>query len=86
MILLPGPSLYPLLSTVINRFMVHALLADISKMFRDAGLLDSEKDLLRYLVASKNGLLRGMRMNRLTFGVSCFPFLASQELLQVATD
>ena len=39
-ILEPRPSLYPLLSTVINRFrlLLVGLSADISKMFREIGL------------------------------------------------
>ncbi len=46
-ILLQGPSLYPLLSTIINQFRTHriGMSADISKMFREVGLLESDRDL-----------------------------------------
>lgn len=55
--LLKGPSLYPRLTSVINRFRSHAvgMAADISKMFREVGLHDREKDLHRFLVEGSNG-------------------------------
>ena len=38
--LLSGPSMYPLLTTLVNRFRTHktSISADISKMFREVGL------------------------------------------------
>ena len=38
--LLPGPSLYPLLTTILNKFRLHhiRMSPDISKMFREVGL------------------------------------------------
>ena len=42
--LLPGPSLYPLLTTVLLRFRMHliGMSADISKMFQEVGLHKEE--------------------------------------------
>ncbi len=85
-ILEPGPSLYPLLSTVINRFRLPlvGLSADISKMFRD--LQSSECDLHRFLLTDEHSQFHDYRMKRLTFGVSSSPFMATRVLLQLADD
>ena len=47
--LLPTPSLYPLLTTILNRFRLHyvALTSDISKMFQEVVLDLSERNYLR---------------------------------------
>ncbi len=84
----PGPSLYPLLTTVINRFRLPlvGLSADISKMFKEIGLQSSERDLHRFLLADEHDQLQDYRMTRLTFGVSSSPFLATRVLLQLAND
>ena len=60
--------------------------ADISKMFREIGLQDEEKDFHRFLTRDFSGDLQDQRMSRLTFGVKCSPYLATQVLLQVAED
>ena len=85
--LLPGPSLYPLLTSVLIRFRQHAiaLTSDISKMFREVVLDSSERDYHRFL-RRKESQLEDWRMKRLTFGVSSSPYLASQVLRQVAVD
>ncbi len=57
--------------------------ADISKMFREVGLQDREKDFHRFLQTSPDG---DFRMTRLTFGVAPLPYLATQVLLQLAED
>ncbi len=86
--LLTGPNVYPLLSTVINRFRVHsiALTADVSKMFREICLHPDECDYHRFLLRDTAGELRDLRMKRLTFGVSSSPFLATQVLRQLAEN
>ena len=86
--LLPGPSLYPLLSTILNRFRMHpvALVGDISKMFREVGLIEEDRDLHRFLHKDDDGKIADFRMSRVTFGISSSPFLASQVLRQVADD
>ena len=86
--LLPGPNLYPHLSSVISSFRQYriGMTGDISKMFREVGLHQAERDYHdyhRYLVKATDGQLQDWRMTRLTFAS---PFLAKQVLHQVATD
>ena len=59
--------------------------ADISKMFREVGLASSDRDLHRFFQDS-SGNLEEWRMCRVTFGITCSPFLASKVLLQIAED
>ena len=44
--LLPGPSMYPLLTTTLTQFRTHkiGMSSDISKMFREIGLQPEEYD------------------------------------------
>ena len=88
-VLLPGPNLYPLLTTVMLAFRMHpiGMSADISKMFRVVGLHLEDRDLHRFLQSgSDGGGLKDMRMTRVTFGVTSSPFLATQVLRQLAQD
>ena len=62
------------------------LSADISKMFREVALHHDDRDLHRYLMEDDCGNLQNWRMVRLTFGVTCSPFLAVQVLRQLAED
>ena len=50
--LLSGPSLYPHLTKVVNRFRTHSISmsSDVSKMFREVGLQPSERDFHRFLI------------------------------------
>ncbi len=75
-----------LLTSVLNRFRVHniGMSSDISKMFREVGLTVSDRNLHRFFHEDSSGLLQEWRMCRLTFGVTCSPFLASKVLLQLA--
>ena len=86
--LLPGPNLYPHLASVIIAFRKHriGMTGDISKMFREVGLHQEERDFHRYLVKGEDGHLQDWRMTRLTFGVTSSPFLATQVLHQVVSD
>lgn len=86
--LLPGPSLYPRVWSIINQFRCPAvaMTADISKMYRQVGLNPEERDFHRFLDRDELGLIRDYRMTRLTFGVSSSPFIATQVLHQIATD
>ena len=86
--LLLGPNLYPHLTSLILTFRQHAigLTGNISKMFREVGLHEGERDYHRYLVRDVSQNLVECRMKRLTFGVTCSPFLATQVLHQVAED
>lgn len=86
--LLIGPSLYPRVWSLVNRFRTHtvALTADISKMYRQVGLQLAERDFHRFLHRDSQGVIRPHRMTRLTFGVSSSPCIATQVLHQAATD
>lgn len=86
--LLPGPSLYPLLTSVLTRFRTHpiGMTSDISKMFREIGLNTCEQNYHRFLQRGPEGDIQDWRMSRLTFGVTSSPFLATQVLHQLADD
>ena len=85
--LLLGPNMYPHLTSLIISFRQYrGLTGDISKMFREVGLHPEERDLHRYLVKGDHQTFQEYRMTRLTFGVTCSPFLATQVLQQVAAD
>ena len=70
--LLPGSSLYPLLTTVINCLCMHqiALSADISQMFREVRLHEEDRDLHRFLLRESDSNLIEHRMTRMTFGIT----------------
>ena len=54
--------------------------ADISKMFREILLNPEDRDLHQFLLRDASGMIVDCRMERLTFGVKCSPFLAMQVL------
>ncbi len=84
--LLTGPNLYPPLTDVLIRFRLHpiGLSADISKMFREIALNLEDRDLHRFLMRDARGDVRDCRMERLTFGVNCSPYIATQVLHHLA--
>lgn len=86
--LLPGPSLHPLLPSVLTSFRTHeiAFSGDISKMFRGIGLNPEDRDYHRYVQRHPDGSLQDMRHKRLTFGVTSSPFLANQVIRQIGID
>ena len=86
--LLPGPSMYPLVTTTLTQFRTHkiGMSSDISKMFREIGLQSEEYDFHRFLHRDETGNVRDYRMKRLTFGVTCSPYLATQVIHQFASD
>ena len=87
--LLQGPNRYPLLTTILLQFRQHliGMAADISKIFREVGLHSGDRDLHRFLMRNDTTkMLEEWRMTRLTFGVTCSPFLATQVLRQLAED
>ena len=71
---------------MLNRFRLHiiGMSADISKMFREVGLAVSDRDLHGFFLEDSSGYLEEWRMCRVTFGITCSPFLASKVLLQIA--
>ena len=75
-ILLSSPSLYPRLTTILQRFRLFdiAYSADVSRMFRVVSLHPDDRDLHRYLVRGDGGELKDWRMKRVTFGVTSSPF------------
>ncbi len=84
--LIPGPNLYPPLQDILLRFRRFpiGMSADISKMFREILLNPEEKDFHRFLMRDQDGRITDCRMDRLTFGVKCSPFLATQVLHTLA--
>ncbi len=84
--LLAGPNLYPPLVDVLTRFRRHfiAMSSDISKMFREIMLHPGERDWHRFLMRGESGQVLDCRMKRVTFGVKCSPFLATQVLRTLA--
>ena len=60
--------------------------ADISKMFREGDLTESDRDLHRFLHEDSDGQIQDWQMCRVTFGITSLPVLASKALLQVAED
>jgi len=83
-----GPNLYPLLTDILLRFQNHAIAysADISKMFLEIKLQPQERDLHRFLNRNQAGKLVDCRMTRVTFGVRCSPFLATQVIRDLAVN
>ncbi len=84
--LLPGPNLYPPLQDILLRFRRFpiGMSADISKMFREILLNPEENDFHRFLMRDQDGRITDCRMDHLTFGVKCSPFLATQVLHTLA--
>ena len=81
-LLLPGPSLYPMITSIVIKFRSHqiAISSDISKMFREVVLNPKHEDYHRFLQQNLKGAIEDWRRVRLTFGVSSSPYLASQVL------
>ncbi len=84
--LLPGPNLYPLLTSVLTAFRCHkiAITADISKMFRDVELDPDKRNYHRFLMRKSTSEIIDYRMQCLTFGVKFSPFLSTMVLLEHA--
>jgi len=53
-------------------------------MFREIKLHPDETNLHRFLYKDSNGSVKDLQMLRLTFGVSCSPFVATQVLRHLA--
>ena len=86
---LVGPTLHPPLVDVLLRFHSHriALTTDVSKMYRAVGLVESDKDLHRFVWRSHPGeSLQDYRMIRVTFGVSASSFAVNMSLQQNADN
>ena len=84
-----GPMLHPKLSEILLRFRKYriALSGDISKMYREILLTPADQQFHRFWWRPKvEEPVRPYCMNRVTFGVTCSPFLAVKTLQQAATD
>ncbi len=81
-----GPNLYPPLADILVKFRRHAIgfSADISKMFREILLNPEHRDLHRFVLREPTGSIVDCRMERVTFGVNCSPYLATQTLRFIA--
>ena len=88
-ILLVGPTIHSSLIDVLLRFRLHriALTADVSKMYRAVELIDSDRDLHRFVWRSnEDEPLKDYRMTRVTFGVSASSFAANTSVKRNALD
>ena len=63
-----------------------ALVGDISKMFREVGLIEEDRDLHRFLHKDDDGKIADFKISCVTFGISSSPFLVFLVLQQVADD
>ena len=87
--LMVGPTLHPSLETILLKFRAYpvALTADISTMYREVGLVASDRDFHRFLWRpTPQQEIRDYRMTRVTFGVSASPYLAVRTLQQTAAE
>ena len=88
-LLLVGPTIHPSLVDVLLRFRFYriALTADISKMYRAVELIQSNKDLHRFIWRqSPEEPLQDFRMTRVTFAVSASSYAANMSVKQNSLD
>ena len=76
--LLNGPKLQEDLTGILlrSRMYPYAVGADIKSMFHQVSVHEEDRDLLRFLWRGKNGDIRELRFNRVSFGLNCAPYLA----------
>ncbi len=84
-----GPTVHSPLNDVLIRFREHpyVLITDISKMYRAVGLDPNDRDFHRFLWRNNpDEEIQEYRMNRVTFGITSAPFLATKSILQLAEE
>ena len=84
-----GPMLHPKLAEILIRFRRYrvALTGDISKMYREIMLTPEDQQYHRFWWRpTTEEPVRVYCMNRVTFGVTCSPFLAVKTMQQAAAD
>ncbi|XP_011685200.1 PREDICTED: uncharacterized protein LOC105448376 [Wasmannia auropunctata] len=83
----PGPNLLPALTDVIIRWRHHrfVFITDIEKMYRQIMVHPEDRNLQRILW-EENGETLEFRLNTVTYGLSCAPYLAIRVLRQLAND
>jgi len=82
--LLVGPNLLPALADVILRWRRHkfVLISDIEKMYRQITVHQDDRNLQRILWRDKQEI-KEYRLNTVTYGLACAPFLAIRTLRQL---
>ena len=84
-----GPMLHPTLDRILLRFRLYrvALSGDISKMYREILLSPADQQYHRlWWRPNVEEPVKPYCMNRVTFGVTCSPFIAVKTLQQAASD
>ena len=87
--LLIGPTVHPPLVDVLLRFRFKriAVTTDVSKMYRAVELVESDRDLHRFVWRPKpTDTVRDYRMTRVTFGVAASSFIANMCVKQNAMN
>ncbi|KMQ88090.1 hypothetical protein RF55_12480 [Lasius niger] len=81
-----GPNLLPVLADVVMRWRRHryVFIADVEKMYRQIMVHPEDRDLQRILWRRKEEI--EYRLNTVTYGLACAPYLAIRVLRQLATD
>ena len=82
-----GPMLHPTLDRILLKFRTYrvALSGDIGKMYREILLSPADQRYHRFLWRSQvDEPVKPYCMNRVTFGVTCSPYLSVQTLQQAA--
>ncbi|XP_054276573.1 uncharacterized protein LOC128995581 [Macrosteles quadrilineatus] len=87
--LMVGPTLQDDLFSILLRFRIHTyvLTADIEKMYRQIWIHPSQRDMLRILWREDNSKpVLIYRLNTVTYGTACAPYLAIKTIQQLAQD
>ncbi|XP_011858553.1 PREDICTED: uncharacterized protein LOC105556088 [Vollenhovia emeryi] len=86
--LLVGPNLLPPLADVLLRWRCHryVVAADIEKMYRQIWVHPLDRDLQRIVWRVDTGEISDFRLNTVTYGLACAPYLAIRTLRQLADD
>ncbi|XP_076643543.1 uncharacterized protein LOC143353821 [Halictus rubicundus] len=84
-----GPNLLPLLADVLLRWRKHQFVvtADVTKMYQQILVQPEDRDFQRILWREKETQrMSEYRLNTVTYGMSCAPYLAVRTLHQLAAD
>ncbi|XP_076302063.1 uncharacterized protein LOC143220282 [Lasioglossum baleicum] len=84
-----GPNLLPLLADVLLRWRMHlyVVTADVTKMYRQILVQPEDRDFQRILWRDEESRqVSEYRLNTVTYGLSCAPYLAVRTLRQLAED
>ncbi|XP_058827079.1 uncharacterized protein LOC131687055 [Topomyia yanbarensis] len=88
-LLLTGPTVQPTLLAIVLNFRLHryVMTADIEKMYRQILVHPDDRPLQQILWRQHEAdPIRQYRLNTVTYGTSCAPFLATRTLNQLAED